>query len=155
MSGRELEVAGQRDFGLCDCCNAMSRSVWGYVHHGEATEAAYFVHWTLGHVAEHGAHFDLILGRWGDDATAADRFAVSLEFRHTEQGPAFMVIDAAGRPVSENDLVGRALSREEVIGTPVAKRAFDVIDFIWLQDHRIQEVVSAQQADADDEGDDG
>jgi hypothetical protein len=155
MSGRELEVAGQQDVGLCDCCNAMSRSVWGYVHQGAATEAAYLVHWTLGHVAEHGAHFDLILGRWGDDATAADRFAVSLEFRPTERGPAFMVIDAKGRPVSESELVGRALSRDEVIGTPLAKRAFDVIDFIWLQDHRIQEVTAAQQADAADEVDDG
>jgi hypothetical protein len=110
------------------------------VHKGEVGEAAYFVHWTLNRVAHHGAHFDLALGQWGDASSSQDRFAVSLEFRRTEQGPQFMVIDAATRPIAQGDVVGRTLRRDEVIGTPLAKQAFDIIDAIWLQDPRIEEL---------------
>jgi hypothetical protein len=145
MSDRQLEAAGQRDFGPCECCGGLSRSVWGYVHQGKATEAAYFIQWTPGHLTEHGAHFDLIVGAWGDDAAGTDRYAVSLEFRHTERGPVFMVIDSASRPVAKSDLVGRALSRSEVIGTPLAQQAFDLVDFIWLQERRIEEVRGGRQ----------
>ena len=54
-----------------------------------------------------------------------------------------MVIDATERPIAAGDLVGRALRREEVIDTPLAKQAFDIIDAIWLQDQRIEEIRGA------------
>ena len=141
--GRVIEPTGSKDFGPCSCCGDDSRSVWGLVHHGEVGEAAYFVHWTRHQVDRHGAHFDLAIGRWGEDSSTEDRFAVSLEFRRTEQGPQFMVIDATERPIAGGDLVGRALRREEVIDTPLAKQAFDIIDAIWLQDQRIEEIRGA------------
>jgi hypothetical protein len=137
MSELEVEPDGSQDFGPCECCGDRSRRVWGFVHRGDATEAAYGVHWTLGKVAEHGAHVDLILGRWGEGAERADRYAVSLEFR---PGAGVMVIDASERDIARSELVSRALRREEVIGTPLAQRVFDLIDAIWLQDGRIAEV---------------
>ncbi len=137
MEPFELEPTGSSDFGPCECCGDRSRTVWGFVHRGNATEAAYFVHWALGKVPEHGAHVDLILGRWGEGAERADRYAVSLEFR---QGVGVMVIDASARDISKNELVGRGLRRDEVVGTPLATRAFEVIDVIWSADARIAEV---------------
>jgi len=116
--------------------------VSGFVHRGESAEAAYFVHWTSGRVLKHGAHFDLIVGKWGTLASRTDRSAVSLEFRVTENGPAFMVINAADRPVASDELVGNVLRRDDVIGTPVAELAFSIVDAIWLQDTRITEVVA-------------
>jgi len=65
MRELSIEPAESRDFGPCPCCGDMSRSVWGYVYSGDAAYAAYFVHWTLGQVSKHGAHIDLIVGRWG------------------------------------------------------------------------------------------
>ncbi len=137
-----IEPSGSFDCGPCECCGGNSRRVWGYAHRADHTEAAYFVQWTLGHVDEHGAHFDLILGRWGEGADPRDRSAVSLEFRRTDHGPAFMVIDAASRDFASKELVGRALARSEVLGTPLATRAFAIVDAIWLQDARIEEIVS-------------
>jgi hypothetical protein len=125
----------------CECCGRESRTVYGFVYRGDDAAAAYFVQWTLGGVASHGANFDLILGRWGEGATSADRCAVSLEFRRTDHGPTFTVIDAAVRPVAQSDLVDKTLTREEVIGTPTAKIAFDIVDAVWIQDDRIQEIV--------------
>ncbi len=140
MSERELEPTGEKDFGPCECCGRMSRSVWGALHEGDRTEAAYFVQWTRGGVPDHGAYFDFIIGKWGDQASAADRVAVSLEFRQTENGPEFMVIDSEGRSVSRSPLVHRGLSRAEVIGTPMAKRVFRMVDFVWAQEGRIAEI---------------
>ena len=140
MSEITLEPTGSSDVERCECCGQKSRTVWGLARRDGGAHAAYFVHWTLGQVADDGAHFDLILGRWGDSATKADRYAVALEYRRTEQGPAFMVIDATERPIAHNELVGRALRRNEVIGTTLATHAFELVDAIWLKDRRISEV---------------
>ena len=56
----------------------------------EACLAAYFVHWTLGHVPDQGANMDMIIGSWGEGATAKKRIAVSLAYRLTETGPSLM-----------------------------------------------------------------
>lgn len=138
MSERELQPSGENELGPSACCKRMSRSVWSYLRNGDATEAAYFVQWTLGGVSDHGAHFDFIVGRWGEGATPADRVAACLEFRQTERGPELMVIDAENRSVSKSPLVHRGLSRAEVIDTPTAKRVFDMVDFVWAQEGRIE-----------------
>jgi hypothetical protein len=140
MSAITLEPTGRSEFERCECCGENSRTVWGLARRDGRAHASYFVHWTLGRVADNGAHFDLILGRWGDNATKADRYAVSLEYRRTEQGPAFMVIDATERPIMHNELVGRPLRQNEVIGTALATHAFELVNAIWLKDRRISEV---------------
>ena len=80
----------------------------GYVSRGEVTVAAYFVEWTPGH-HDRAANFDLIIGAWGSAASASDRTEVALAFHHIPTGPAFMVVDAAERPVGISPLVGEAL----------------------------------------------
>ena len=126
----------QRTFGPCKCCGNMTQREWGYVNQGDATIAAYFVEWTPGHV-QNPANFDLILGAWGPAAAPRDRKAVALDFRRSDTGPAFTVIDAADRPVGKNSLVGEALKREQVIGEPVANTVFAICDAVLLQDHRL------------------
>jgi predicted outer membrane lipoprotein len=143
MTQLRIEVSGSQDVGLCECCGAASRTVWGYVYRGDDAEAAYFVQWTLGQVLRHGANFDLIVGKWGEGADRNDRGAVSLEFRRADSGPAFMIIDSIHRPVGSSDLAGRSLARSEVMGTPLATAAFEIVDAIWLQDERIAEIVNS------------
>jgi predicted outer membrane lipoprotein len=100
------------------------------------------VEWVPGAVREHGASFDLIIGRWGEHTGPADRAAVSLAFRHTARGPEFMVVDARGRHHARPHLVAAALERTAVVGTPMAARAFAVVDAIWLHDERVGELVA-------------
>jgi hypothetical protein len=129
----------QRTFGPCKCCGNMTQRVWGYVNQDDATVAAYFVEWTPGH-ADHAASFDLILGKWGTETRSTDRMAVALAFRYVEAGPEFMVVDAADRPIGTSSLVGEALTREQVIGRPIAITAFAVCDSIFEHDDRISEL---------------
>src|SRR4051794_2550733 len=123
--------------GHCDCCGNQSRCVWGMVHDGGTTVAAYWMNWTVGHLGEPGANLDLIVGRWGDDASRDDRVAVSLLHRRQPDGsPAFMVIDAAERAATKGELARTALDRSEVVGTPLADQVFALVDAIYEQDGR-------------------
>jgi hypothetical protein len=138
-----VEPTDSGNFGPCACCGSETRRVWGFVHSPSGTAAAYFVQWAVGRVADHGALFDLILGDWGEGAAAADRVLVTLDYRLTETGPAFMVIDSAGRPAARSELVGRALARADVVGQPVAGQAFPVADAVLAGDERIVELLGS------------
>ncbi|RYD93813.1 MAG: hypothetical protein EOP50_10525 [Sphingobacteriales bacterium] len=72
--------------GHCDCCGNDSHSVWGIVLKEGATVAAYWMHWTVGHLTDPGANLDIVLGKWGDDTAASDRVAVSLVHREQPDG---------------------------------------------------------------------
>lgn len=131
-----IETMGESG-GHCECCGNESRSVWGMVYDGEAAVAAYWMHWTVGHLSEPGANLDLIIGRWGDETSADDRVTVSLLHRQQPDGtPAVMVIDAADRPVANGDLARTSLARADVIGTPLAAKVFSLVDAVYEQDSR-------------------
>ena len=133
----DVEEMGESG-GLCDCCGNESRCVWGMVHQaGGETVAAYWMNWTDGHLGELGANLDLIVGRWGENTSADDRVAISLLHRQQSNGtPALMVIDAAERPAANGSLAQTALSRSDVVGTPLASRVFSMVDAIYEQDGR-------------------
>src|SRR5262245_55514099 len=89
-----IEPTGSKDTGVCDCCGRSSRRVWGLAYSDALCLAAYFVHWTLGHVPDRGANIDLIIGEWGEAATRDRRSALALAYRLMDTGPSIMVIDA-------------------------------------------------------------
>ena len=119
----------------------MSRVVTGCILQDEACVAAFSVFWTMGEVPRHGAEFYLILGEWGDEAAVKDRFAVATHFFAAGAESGFAVVDAAETPMADHPLVGRTLAREEVVGTPLAPKVFELIDFLCLADIRLAEIV--------------
>jgi phosphoribosylcarboxyaminoimidazole (NCAIR) mutase len=50
------------------------------------------------------------------------------------------VISGAGRRADSPGICGRALTREEVIGTPLAQEAFSLVDALWLTEPRIEAI---------------
>jgi hypothetical protein len=141
ISGITIEATGSKETEVCDCCGRSSRCVWGLANTNDRCLAAYFVHWTLRHVADRGANIDLIVGEWGDAATPERRTALALAYRLLDAGPSMMLIDASTRPVSRSSLAARALSREEAIGTSLAQHAFAIADAILAQDERVSELL--------------
>lgn len=140
MNALDVEPTGSKNFGPCSCCGHHSRTVWGFVHRGGVTEAAYWVHWSLGKVDEHGAHLSLVVGKWGDNASPEDRQEVSVLFHRDQDGPAFMITDPTRRDGREHQLAARVLQRHEVVGKPLASIVFGILDAIWLYDGRIGEL---------------
>jgi hypothetical protein len=110
--------------------------------------AAYQVHWTSRQVARHGAEFYIILGRWGDDTSAADRFAIALHFFIEPDRFGLTVVDADQTPIASHPLVGQALPRESVIDSPLAQDVFKLVDAIWLDDENVAEVAHSFPATA-------
>jgi len=132
-----VQPTGAKERGPCSCCGDVSRTVWGFVHAGAATLAAYFVSWVPGK-REHDASFDLVVGQWGEGTSPADRQAVSLAYRPSVRS--FMVIDAAARPVNNPTVAGSALRRDEVVHGPLAKQVFAITDAIFEKEERIEEI---------------
>ncbi|WP_022724245.1 hypothetical protein [Rhodopseudomonas sp. B29] len=125
--------------GRCDCCGHVSREVWGTIETDEEAVAVYSVHWTIGHIPDLGAEIDLLIGRWGDGTSAADRVAVRMHHFIGPTGPAVMVQDASlarGREA----LAATALKRDDIIGTPRADEVFALYDALALQDCRLAEL---------------
>lgn len=128
----EIEESGTAG-GHCDCCGTTTKRVWGFVRRGHEHVGAYFVGWTQGR-PDHGATFDLILGKWGDSASKRDRYSTALDLYVVEGASQFTVVDAKQRATSESPLVGTHLKRSEVIGTPIAAQVFAVVDAIYMSD---------------------
>lgn len=134
-----VEPGAQNPPIQCACCGMWTLHVQGHVLEGEATLAAYSVHWTAGNLS-HPPIFDLIIGSWGEGTGAEQRLGVSLKYR---AGQGFMVIDSDDRPFSKGTpLFSHPLKRSEVIGTEMAAVVFKIVDAIWLQDGRLLELRS-------------
>jgi len=131
---RDFEI---EDFGTtgghCDCCGTTTKRVCGFVRRNGEPVGAYFVAWTQGR-PDHGATFDLILGKWGDSAAKNDRYSVALDYRLIDGAPQFMVVDATDRATSDSSLVETALKRSDVIGTPLARQVFVIVDAVYMSD---------------------
>jgi hypothetical protein len=128
----DIEQAGTSG-GYCDCCGMTTKRVWGFVRREGEPVGAYFVAWTLGK-PDHGASFDLILGKWGEAAAKDDRYSVALDYRLLDGAPQFMVVDALDRATSRSPLVGAALKRSDVIGTALAPQVFAIVDAVYMSD---------------------
>lgn len=127
--------------GACECCGKISKTICGDVSIPEKTLAVYYVQWTVGS-AEHFPNIDLVLGPWEAGADPSERVLIALVYDAGPDGGGFTIIDSEARPANNRALCGRALKREEVIGTPFAEEAFQLIDAIWLDDPRIGELRS-------------
>ena len=125
--------------GTCECCGRTSKKIWGELSANDAVLAVYFVHWTEG-APEHMPNFDILMGAWGEGAEPHNRVLVSLLFRPSVDGGAFMVIDAHERLARFQDLCTKAMRRSEVVGTPLATDVFALVDAVWLEEPRIAEV---------------
>ena len=142
MNAIQIELADARDVGRCDCCGNSSRAVWGYAYRNRNPYGFYYVHWTIGHVPDYGANFDLVFGIREENGRPPHHSAASLLYRLVDSVPSFMVIDAQGRPFSGSDLVKRVLNRADVLGRPIAQEIFVFCDSIVQQDDRVSELVT-------------
>ena len=124
----------------CGCCGKTSRTFWGDVSAPEGPVAVYYVHYTVGS-ADHPPLIDVITGPWGEGTKPDERALVTMAYK-PGPGGGLMIIDAKGRPADDRAVCGRALGREEVVGTPLAKHVFECVDAVFIDDRRIDAVVA-------------
>jgi hypothetical protein len=145
VSDLRVEPSKSNDFGPCECCGAMSRTVWGYLYENDEARAVYYVQWTLGQVPRHGANIDLLMGSWGDGSTPEQRVAVSLVYRVGDHGPEFASIDPDEREHAKTGLAAHRIPGRHVLGNRVGADAYAFLHAIFGQDQRVAELVQAAQ----------
>ena len=142
--GPALEVAEvkRHDGGPCPCCGEPTELVWGFVNDETAGPlCVYYVQWTP-RAASHDAHFDLIVGPWGEGTCADDRVGVSLVYQR--DAASLAIVDAATRPFAHDQQVfGRALARDTLLGTALAATVYQLLDAIWQRDTRLRALTRA------------
>jgi hypothetical protein len=138
VANLQIEQDGKSG-GVCECCGNESSTVWGYVYSDGEPFASYFVHWTR-NKPDHFPNFDIIFGTWGDPSIN-DRKLASWIFNPSQEDGGFMVVDSGDREISNSDLVSESLTREQVVGDANYMEIItSIIDAIWLQDERIDEI---------------
>jgi hypothetical protein len=139
VKGLVIEPGENADLGLCPCgCGNMGRSVWGYVSSNNAARALYYARYIDKH-QERGVQFLVSIGNWGDSGTAASRRTIAVECRMGDNGrPTFMVVDAATMPWSDEETMGKGLTRDQVMADPVKDEVFPMVDQVSFEDRRIK-----------------
>lgn len=135
-SGWSVHAEGEST-GRCDCCRSVSRLIWGKARGPQDGQADYLVHWTPGASKKlHPANFDLTV-----QTSSTKVFCVSMILYERDDGSSgVMVIDASRRPFATEPGPAQALSRDEVVGTPLGPQMFALFDAIWLGDPRIKQL---------------
>lgn len=131
----EIELGRTNDLLPCECCGAATRIVRGFVYKAGTARAVYLVRSTLG---EHHRDADVAVsvGGWCD-ADPSHRQLVTLSLRQLEQGPAFMVVDAKDTAWGTEEELGEPMRRGAVVGTPLSREVFGILDAVASQDQRV------------------
>jgi hypothetical protein len=132
-----VEPDGEATHERCIDCDAMTRSVWGYVSNALGARAVYFIRWTDGHL-ERGAQLAVSIGSWGEGSDPTERRCIGFECRMGADRPGFMIADAADLPWGHEAGLGAKLTRVEALADPLSQEAFLILDALVDQDLRFR-----------------
>jgi hypothetical protein len=122
--------------GTCPCCGSDTACTLGEVVQDGNQVAKYLVKWTVGNPT-HDMGWLLSLREPGSNRSVSVSLGYSFEHR------AFMVHHVRDYSWDADDPAGygEILDRDQVIGTPLAKQVFDLVDDIWLSDPYVLDFV--------------
>ncbi len=137
VKGLGIEPGESADLGQCPCCGNMGRSVWGYVSANNNARALYYARWIDKH-PDRDIQMLVSIGNWGDSGNASMRRMIAVDCRMGDGRPTFMIVDAAKMPWGDEKLMGKGLTRDEVINDPVKDEVFQMVDQVTFEDRRIK-----------------
>ncbi len=138
MEQISIEIGEVNMIGKCPCCDNETQTVNGYVYVDEYARAVYFARWTKNHL-ERGIQILLSIGEWGEGTSGTERCRLGFECRMVTERPGFMIIDAASLPWNDEQFLGAALTREEVLllNDQSKEEVFQILDHLATDDDRI------------------
>ncbi len=132
--------------GICPCCGTDTACTRGDVELDGRQVASYLVKWTVGH-PENGMGWLVSLKH--PDTGPAVCIKVGYSFEHGS----FMVRhrdEELGWIEEDFDGFGPVLDRNEVIGTPLATKLFEVLDDLWLTDPYVVDFAASVRGEGSD-----
>ena len=116
----------------CRCCGAPTTVVEGVLRVGDLFAGWYTVGVTLG-TSDHLPLLRLFLGDWGQDAGPDERWGLRIGI--DGDGPS--LIDWSDSDRAEAAPTFTPLDRAQVLGTPMERQVFALVDTILTQDTRL------------------
>jgi len=132
----------------CPHCGEESMTVWGWVSKENAAHAAYFANLMTGH-QEASARLTISIGGWGKEDNLARRNWVFIEARPIAGSYEMMVREPEESLYSGKQILGKALSRSEALGSPLVQEFFAVADHIAHFDPAVKSYLSGEQVSAE------
>lgn len=138
MQEISIEIGEVNMIGKCPCCENETQTVNGYVYVDQNARAVYFSRWTNNHL-ERGIQILLSIGQWGEGTSGSERCRIGFECRMGTERPGFMIVDAASLPWDDEQFLGTALTREEVLmlSDQSKEEMFHILDHLATDDERI------------------
>jgi hypothetical protein len=144
VSGPITVEPGERSDTPCACCGDHSHTVWGELLGGDgATLAVYYAGWIENPADHPELWLTLSLGPWGGGASGGDRATVPIVAFRDGDAWSFGAHDH-GRLPDDETLLGRRLTREEVLAHPRIGEIWALADALWLGDPRIAEAAAGR-----------
>lgn len=136
----EIEPGEMWESGPCSDCESSTRSIWGYVYKENNAYAVYYARWTENHL-ERGIEILLSIGQWGEGTSGEMRNRVGVKCQIDSAVPAFMIVDASTMPWNDEKVLGKALTREDVLTNSIKDEAFHILDHLVFDDQRLKDFI--------------
>ncbi len=125
--GEELSDIG------CHDCGGTHKSAYGFINQDGDAYALYFATLYTGH-AEPSVGLTLSVGKWWDDEAVGERSWVFLNIRSEENEYRMQFLDPTLSHHRGYKAMGKPLSREAALESPLRSAFFEVADFIVIND---------------------
>jgi hypothetical protein len=132
----------------CPHCGEDSMTVWGWVSKDNAAHAAYFANLMTGH-QETSARLTISIGGWGEEDNLAKRNWVFFEARPMGGNYEMMVREPEESLYSGRRILGKPLTRSEVLASPLVQEFFAVADHVAHNDPAVKSYLLGEQVSAE------
>jgi hypothetical protein len=138
-----IELGDGVRWSKCAECGRETQLVHGYVYDDGVPLAVYHAALPYGH-AHDRARFLVSMGDWEAEGESAqrERATVAVQVTPEEVQMGFIDPDPGEDLVSE---LGRRVSRDEALASPLRTRYFDVCDLICVEDPRVRAALALSE----------
>lgn len=122
--------------------------MWGWVSKSNSAHAVYFANLMTGH-EETSARLTISIGGWGESDGLADRKWVFIEARPIPGSYEMMVREPEESLYCEKSILGKGMTRSEVLDGQLAEEFFAVADYIAFNDPAVKSYLLGGQVSSE------
>ena len=123
-------------------------TVWGWVSKNNSAHAVYFANLMTGH-EDVSARLTISIGGWGEEDGLAKRKWVFIEARPVPSSYEMMVREPEESLYNGKPILGKPMTRSEVLSGLLAQEYFDVADHIAFNDPAVKSYLSGGQVSSE------
>ncbi len=146
MSNLRIEL-GERIAEIgCNYCGGKHKSAYGFVYNNDEAYGLYFATLHTGH-EEPSVGLTLSIGKWWDDDAVDERAWVFFQVWPTEDSFNMKVLDPDLSQHYENKSLGKPLTREAALRSPIRSQFFQVADYVIENDPAVNSYLETGEVD--------